>query len=113
MDDTILYAFARRYALFHATSSQAMIDPTPQMAYGYVHVADVDALSAGDVLTLTASDAWRNRSEVVWVSSHLHRATSVGDLLYLYESEKLWVVQASGVVRVSASIESLGLEWSL
>lgn len=112
MDDFFRGEFARRYAVFHATSPQAATDPTPRATYGYVHVADVDALSTDDAIALTTYRGypWQGQA-FAWAASGVQRSTSVGDLIYLYESEKLWVVQPSGCARSPLSPEQLALEW--
>lgn len=113
MDDLYWSQCARRYAVFHAIGAQASCPSAEKTGGGYIHVADVDALSITEVIALTtrAGGSWRSRPAVVWVASGVQRATTDGDLIYSYESERLWMVQASQGVRQALSPGSLGLEW--
>lgn len=92
MDD-----FMRRYAVLHANDLMAMVEP--RGSYTHTHVADVDAHSASEVFEITnhTEQNWTSRPEVVWFFSGRElRSTSVGDVIYLYETERAFLVMPTG-----------------
>lgn len=85
-----------RYAVFHAEDIQAMM--VPQGRYYYLHVAEVEARSLGEVFLLTnhRECAWQQEDAVVWSAPGPQRSTSIGDVIYAYETGQAWLVLSGG-----------------